>query len=155
MLANYGAKKKYLHERKGYNSRLDEIQAAILRVKLQRLDKDNELRRKVAQAYNGGINHPLIQKPYYEDTNNSVFHIYPIRCKHRNALQKYLTAQGIETLIHYPIAVHKQRAYGTYNNESYPIAEKIAEEELSLPMSPLLAENEIAHIIQTINLFDL
>ena len=155
MLANYGAKKKYEHERKGYNSRLDEIQAAILRVKLHRLDKDNALRKNVAQAYNNGINNPLIQKPYSEDTTDSVFHIYPIRCKNRNALQKYLAEAGIETLIHYPTAVHQQKAYSTYNQEKYPIAESIAEEELSLPMSSLLTDSEIAYIIKTINLFNL
>ena len=155
MLANYGAKKKYCHERKGCNSRLDEIQAAILRVKLRRLDADNELRKKIATAYNEGINNTLIQTPYMNDVTESVFHIYPIKCKQRDKLQTYLAEAGIETLIHYPNAVHKQKAYGTYEAESYPNAETIAREELSLPMSPLLTEDELAHIIKTINLFQL
>lgn len=155
MLANYGAKKKYCHERKGCNSRLDEIQAAVLRVKLRRLDADNQLRKKVAQTYNEGIDNPLIQIPYMGDIAESVFHIYPIRCKHRDQLQSYLAEAGIETLIHYPAAVHQQRAYGTYEKESYPVAEAIAQEELSLPMSPLLTEDELAYIIKTINLFQL
>lgn len=155
MLANYGAMRKYQHERKGCNSRLDEIQAAVLRVKLRRLAADNDLRRKVAQTYNEGISNPLIKIPFNGDTSESVFHIYPIRCKHREALQSYLAKAGIETLIHYPLAVHKQKAYTTYNNESYPTAEAIAREELSLPMSPLLTEDESAYIIKTINLFQL
>lgn len=155
MLANYGAQKKYQHERKGCNSRLDEIQATVLRVKLGRLDADNAARKKVADTYNTGINNPLIQLPFGGDTTESVFHIYPIRCPHRDALQRYLSEADIETLIHYPMAVHQQKAYGTYSSESYPMAESFANEELSLPMSPLLTEDELAYIIKTINLFHL
>ena len=155
MLANYGARKKYFHEKKGCNSRLDEMQAAILRVKLHRLDEDNQRRQEIARAYSEGIHNPLVKIPYDGICEESIFHVYPIRCKQRDALQTYLAEAGIETLIHYPVAVHQQKAYGYNNAESYPVAEAIAAEELSLPMSPLMTKEETEYIIEKINLFNL
>ena len=154
-LANYGAEKKYHHEVLGCNSRLDEIQAAVLRVKLQRLDEDNERRRAIAAIYSEGIHHPAVQIPYQGDTRQSVFHIYPIRTQNRLSLQQYLHEEGIDTLIHYPIAVHQQMAYQPYHLQKYPMAEALAAEELSLPMSPLLTPEEAHYIVEKINLYNL
>ena len=154
-LANYGAEKKYHHEVLGCNSRLDEIQAAVLRVKLPRLDEDNRRRRAIAAIYSAEIKNPALRIPYQGDTTESVFHIYPIRTRNREALQSYLHQEGIETLIHYPIAVHQQTAYRQFNQQIFPMAENLAAEELSLPMSPLLTPEEALYIVEKINLYNL
>ncbi len=152
-LANYGASCKYHHERHGLNSRLDEMQAALLAVKLRHLDADNARRCEVAARYSAEISSPHVLLPYGGDVADSVFHIYPVRSAHRDALAAHLAVHGIQTLIHYPVPVHHQPAYAAYARERYPLAEQIAATELSLPMSPVLTEAQITHTIQTINQF--
>lgn len=150
-LANYGSGKKYVFEYKGCNSRLDEIQAAVLNVKLAYLDEDNEKRVSIALRYIDGIKHPQIIVPEIPQNGNHVFHIFPVRCKTRDCLQKYLQTQGIQTLIHYPIPPHKQMAYREWNKKSYLISEEIHATELSLPMSPLLTTEQTDYVIEKIN----
>ncbi len=150
-LANYGSSEKYIFDFKGLNSRLDEIQAAILRVKLRHLDKDLQLRKKVAYYYIKNIKNPQIILPVISDWNSHVFHIFPIRCKERNNLQQYLRENNIQTLIHYPIPPHRQKCYKNWNHLSFPITEKIHNEELSLPMSPILTDKEIKYVVEIIN----
>lgn len=151
VLSNYGSSVKYVFQYKGINSRLDEIQAAILNHKLKRLDADNDKRRKIAKLYLEYINNPLIILPQWKTYESHVFHIFPIRCTSRDALQEYLKQNGIQTLIHYPIPPHKQEAYREWNSESYPITEKIHEEILSLPLSPIMTDTEINTLIDCLN----
>lgn len=153
-LANYGSQKKYVFKYRGRNSRLDEIQAAVLNVKLRHLDDDNEKRRSVARRYLNEISNPEIILPKVTDWDSHVFHIFPVRTKHRDALQKYLTDNGVQTLIHYPIPPHKQECYKEWNNRPYPITEQIHAEELSLPISPVLTSSEITTIISLLNSFN-
>ena len=154
-MANYGSRKKYLNEMKGLNSRMDEVQAAVLCLKLKRLDADNEARRRVAQAYNEGITNPLITLPTLpEDPMQNVWHIYPIRTPERDHLREYLSAAGIETTVHYPVPPHHQKAYSEWNDRSYPISEQIHREILSLPMSPVMEEEEIRRVIETLNSYN-
>jgi dTDP-4-amino-4,6-dideoxygalactose transaminase len=150
-LANYGSSKKYVFQYQGRNSRLDEIQAAVLNVKLKYLDEDNKLRKEVAKKYIEGIKNPKIILPIVDDLIDNVFHIFPIRIKQRNDFQKYLTDNGIQTIIHYPIPPHKQECYKEWNELSFPIAEQIHAEELSLPISPALGDEHIQYIIDVIN----
>lgn len=152
-LRNYGSVQKYRHVTKGYNRRLDEIQAAFLKLKLPYLDADNERRRRIAGEYLNGITNAEIRLPFYDGSSNHVFHLFVIRCKKRNELQSFLAQHGIETLIHYPLPVHKQPAYSDWNGLSFPVTEKIHEEVLSLPLHPALEEAEIDHIIATLNSF--
>ncbi len=154
-LANYGAARKYHHEYHGLNSRLDEMQAALLRVKLRHLDADNERRREVAARYSEEISNPHVILPYCGDTSHSVFHIYPIRCRQRDALSRHLAEAGIRTLIHYPVPVHRQPAFAACCDESFPVAESVAATELSLPVSPVLTEEQVTYTINMINLFRL
>ena len=153
-IANYGSSKKYVFKYKGRNSRLDEIQAAVLDVKLKHLDDDNNLRKQVAKKYINGINNSNIVLPIVIDWNANVFHIFPIRSSRRDELQAYLADRGIQTLIHYPIPPHKQECYSEWNSLSFPITEQIHREELSLPMSPALADEDLVKIIDTINSFE-
>ena len=150
-LANYGSQKKYVFQYCGRNSRLDEIQAAILDVKLKHLDEDVALRKEVARKYIEGIKNPKIILPKINDWNQHVFHIFPILCKQRDELQKYLEANGIGTNIHYPIPPHKQECYKEWNEISLPVTEKIHTTELSLPMSPCLTDEQIDYVIECIN----
>ena len=150
-LANYGSQKKYVFQYCGRNSRLDEIQAAILDIKLKHLDEDLKLRKAVARRYIEGIFNPKITLPAVTDWNAHVFHLFPIRCKERDALQKYLTENGIGTNIHYPIPPHKQECYREWNCLSLPVTEKIHNEELSLPMSPCLTDKQVNYVIEVIN----
>lgn len=150
-LANYGSRKKYVCEHKGLNSRLDEIQAAILNVKLKFLDEDTELRKNVARYYIHNIQHPHIELPKIVDWDAHVFHLFPIMTAHRDKLQKYLSDNGIQTLIHYPIPPHKQLCYKNLNGLSLPITEKIHNEELSLPISQIITPDEVEFIAHTIN----
>ena len=152
-IANYGSQKKYVNIYKGVNSRLDEIQAAILSVKLQRLDADNERRREIAERYNKEINNPLIILPETGNREEHVFHIYPVFCTEREKLQQHMSENGVETLIHYPIPPHKQEALKEFNRFEYPITERIHREELSLPCYPAMKECEIEKVIETINSF--
>lgn len=152
-LANYGSEEKYINKYQGLNSRLDEIQAAVLDVKLKYIDLDNEKRRKIAEKYIAGINNPKIILPQLPaNAKEHVWHLFVIRTAKREKLQKYLLENGIQTLIHYPVPPHKQKAYKYYNHLSFPITEKIHEEVLSLPMSPVM-ENEVEKVIHVINRF--
>ncbi len=152
-LANYGSSKKYVMNYCGRNSRLDEIQAAVLDVKLKYLDEDIELRRSVARYYVVNIINPKIILPNIKDWDSHVFHLFPIRCANRDALQKYLTDNGVQTLIHYPIPPHKQECYKEWNNLSFPITERIHIEELSLPMSPVMTMDDMMRVVDLLNRF--
>lgn len=150
-LANYGSNIKYISEYKGLNSRLDEIQAAVLDVKLKHLDEDTKIRKSIARYYIENINHQDIHLPLITDWDAHVFHLFPIFTKKRDELQKYLIDNGIQTNIHYPIPPHKQNCYKEWNKLSLPITEKIHHEELSLPISPVLAENEVKKVVKVLN----
>jgi dTDP-4-amino-4,6-dideoxygalactose transaminase len=150
-MRNYGSEKKYVNDIIGINSRLDELQAAFLNVKLPDLDDDNQKRREIAKRYLAEIKNVKIVLPFYDGSANHVFHLFVIRTENRNELQEYLKKKGIETLIHYPIPPHQQKALKEYNSLSFPLTEKIHREVLSLPMSPLLTEVEISYIIQVLN----
>jgi dTDP-4-amino-4,6-dideoxygalactose transaminase len=158
-LGNYGSHKKYENIYKGYNSRLDEIQAAVLRVKLKHLDDDNQKRREVAQYYIENINNENIILPTFRNSSfvisnlSHVWHLFVIRTKERDKLQKYLTENGIQTLIHYPIPPHKQKAYKEWNDLSFPITEQICKEVLSLPISPVINNDELEKMLNIINIF--
>lgn len=152
-LANYGSSKKYVFKYTGRNSRLDEIQAAILSVKLKYLDESIRRRKEVAKKYISGIKNSLIQLPKIEDWDAHVFHIFTILTKDRDKLQKYLADNDIQTLIHYPIPPHKQECYKQFNQFSLPLTERIHEQELSLPMSPTLSDIEVDEVINVINRF--
>ena len=150
-LANYGSSRKYVFKYKGRNSRLDEIQAAVLDTKLKYLDEDNLRRREVAKYYIENIKNPEIILPKVKDWDSHVFHIFSVRCKHRDELQKYLTENGVQTVIHYPIPPHKQECYKEWNNLSFPITEKIHAEELSLPIGPAISIDDIKVVTQLLN----
>lgn len=152
-LANYGSSKKYVFKYTGRNSRLDEIQAAVLDVKLKHLNEDNAIRQQVARYYIENIRHPEIILPIVKDWTAHVFHIFPVRCHRRDELQKYLADSGIQTIIHYPIPPHKQECYKEWNDLSLPITECIHNEELSLPISPVLTSEEVAKVVEVINRF--
>ena len=150
-LRNYGSLKKYVHLYKGINSRLDELQAAVLDVKLPQLNADNNRRREIARYYRNNIKNPLITLPQPYDENAHVWHIFAIRTPDRASLQKYLADNGIETNIHYPTPPHKQGAYEEWKDESYPVSEQIHREELSLPISPVMTEEEIKLVVEKLN----
>lgn len=152
-LRNYGSHEKYKNLYQGVNSRLDEIQAAMLNVKLPYLDNEILHRRKVANAYRQGINNVEIILPTIQDENAHVWHVFVVRCKHRDNLQKYLADNGVQTLIHYPIPPHKQQAYKEWNDLSYPISEQIHTEVLSLPIGPTISMSDVDKIIQLCNEF--
>lgn len=152
-LANYGSQKKYIFKYCGRNSRLDEIQAAVLDVKLKYLDEDNAFRRKVAQYYIDNIKNQLVTLPATLPMRNNVFHIFPILCTRRDELQRYLMQNGIQTLIHYPIPPHKQECYKDWNDRSYPVTEKIHQEELSIPISQVITMDESKVVVRVINSF--
>ncbi len=150
-IANYGSDKKYHHIYKGKNSRLDELQAAVLDIKLQYLDKDNQRRREIATYYRNNIKHPLIVLPTTYDEKASVWHVFVIRTSRRNELQHYLQECGIETIIHYPTPPHKQLAYSEFNSLSLPITEQIHREIISLPISPVMKQKDIDYVVKCIN----
>lgn len=153
-LANYGSSQKYVNIYKGLNSRLDEIQAAVLDIKLKYIDHENDARRAIAQRFIKEITHPEIILPEYpENEKEHVWHVFVIRTPRRDELQAYLTENGIQTLIHYPIPPHKQEAYKEWENLSFPISEKIHKEVLSLPISSVMSEEDISTIIKVINKF--
>jgi dTDP-4-amino-4,6-dideoxygalactose transaminase len=153
-VSNYGSQRKYVFKYCGRNSRLDEIQAAVLDVKLKHLDEDVAIRKEVARKYIDGIKNPAIITPIVKDWDAHVFHIFTIRCAERDRLQHYLTEQGIQTIIHYPIPPHKQECYKEWNHLSFPISEQIHAEELSLPISPVMTEEEVATVIKIVNSFN-
>lgn len=150
-LRNYGSETKYYTDYIGVNSRLDELQAAFLNVKLAHLDADNEKRRVVARKYLSQINNNKITLPFWDLSSNHVFHLFVIRTKNRAELQAYLLENGIQTVIHYPIPPHKQKALSDWNNLSFPITEQIHNEVLSFPISPVLKEEEVDFIIAVLN----
>lgn len=150
---NYGSEVKYKNEIKGVNSRLDELQAAFLNVKLPNLDADNNRRKEIAKRYLFEIKNEKIKLPFYDFSDNHVFHIFVIQCNNRYDLQDYLNSNGIQTLIHYPIPPHKQKAFQEWNDLSFPITEKIHDDVLSLPMSPVLTDQDVDEIIKVINKF--
>jgi dTDP-4-amino-4,6-dideoxygalactose transaminase len=151
-LANYGSKIKYQNLYQGLNSRLDEIQAAVLRTKLKRLDIDNLLRLEIAQNYLEKIINPSIILPKFNHHSYNG-HLFVIRHPQRDQLQKYLTENGIQTMIHYPVPPHQQKAYNTWNNLSFPITVKIHQQVLSLPIGPIMTVEEVQHVIESLNKF--
>ncbi len=149
--ANYGAIEKYHHNVKGTNSRLDEMQAAFLNVKLQYLDETNDFRRQVAEIYLSEIHNDEIILPSVAPTNEHIWHIFSVRTRERNLLQQYLKEHGINTVIHYPVPIHKQKAYQELNKENLPIATEIADTVLSLPMYYGMAQDDINYVVNTVN----
>ena len=151
-LGNYGSKVKYVNEYQGLNSRMDEIQAAFLSVKLKYLDKENERRRQIADFYIKNIKNEKIVLPSLpEKKDMHVYHVFVIRTENRDDLRRYLENNGVQALIHYPVPPHKQKAYKMWNEKCFPITEKIHREVLSLPMSPILTEKEVEKVINLIN----
>jgi len=153
-IANYGSSKKYINDVMGVNSRLDEIQAAVLNVKLKYLYHENEARQKIASYYVQEIRNEKITVPQMPiDAAEHVWHLFVVRCKKRNELQAYLEEHGIQTLIHYPVPPHLQEAYQSFNHLHFPITEKIHGQVLSLPISSLITADEMKKITETINRF--
>lgn len=153
-LANYGSQKKYVFKYRGRNSRLDDIQAAVLDVKLRHLNEDNRLRQQVAAYYYDHIKNPLISLPTRLPDENNVYHLFPILCEQRDELQRYLTEQGVQTLIHYPIPPHLQECYkGEWETASLPITERLAKQELSLPISQVMTEKDVMNVVKSVNGF--
>jgi dTDP-4-amino-4,6-dideoxygalactose transaminase len=155
-IANYGSHKKYENLYQGVNSRLDEMQAAMLRVKLAHLDSETHKRRKLALFYAQNINNSEISQPIkatetIDSLNGHVFHLYVVRTQYREKLQKQLADKGIQTLIHYPIAPHKQAAYKDWASQKLPVTEQIHEQVVSLPMSPILTESDAARVVEVVN----
>lgn len=150
-MRNYGSKVKYENEILGTNSRLDELQAAFLNVKLLHLEKENDRRRHIAKRYLDEIHNKNIQLPFWDGSMNHVFHLFVIRAKNRNGLMHYLKENGIETMIHYPIAPHKQEALKGWQKKSFPISENIHNQVLSIPLNGSLNEEEVTKIIRVLN----
>lgn len=151
-LANYGSNQKYVNTFQGLNSRLDEIQAAALDVKLKYIDAENQKRKDIARRYISEIKNPDIILPELpKDEKEHVWHLFVIRTQEREKLQNFFTENGVQTLIHYPIPPHKQGAYQEMNHLSFPITEKIHDEVLSLPISPVMTDEDVSHIIGIIN----
>lgn len=153
-IANYGSNQKYVNIYKGLNSRLDEIQAGVLDVKLKYIDQENQARRIIAKQFIAEINNPKIILPENPiDENEHVWHVFVIRCQERDKLQDYLTEKGIQTIIHYPIPPHQQEAYKELNHLKFPITEQLHKEVLSLPISSVLTKDEVIAIINAVNQF--
>ena len=152
-LANYGSHRKYVFDFKGRNSRLDEIQAAVLRIKLRYLDTDNAYRRAIAMQYVDRIRNPRLRLPSVEYCRDSVHHIFPVLCSERDELQQYLLASGVQTMIHYPIPPHRQHCYTEMSALSLPITERIHAEELSIPLNQTMTNADVETIIALLNKF--
>lgn len=152
-LANYGSNAKYVFDYQGYNSRLDEIQAAILSVKLYGLNKDNRRRKEVAKYYLDNIHHSEVILPIVNDWDAHVFHLFVIRSLRRDDLLKHLNDQGVQALIHYPVPPHKQKAYIEWNHLHLPITERIHTEVISLPISQVITDNEMKIVVDAVNSF--
>ena len=150
-LRNYGSHEKYMNIFKGVNSRLDEIQAAMLRVKLPRLDSETHQRRKIAEIYLKHIRHATVQLPRIASVEQHVWHLFVVRSSQREALQRHLFKQGVQTLIHYPIPPHEQQAYREWNSRNYPLTENLHKEVLSLPMGPTLTDYEAMRVVDAVN----
>lgn len=152
-LGNYGSHRKYIFRYKGRNSRIDEVQAAVLDVKLRHLDEDNRRRQEIANYYYDHIKNPLLRLPRRLKDEENVYHLFPVFCKQRDQLQEYLHKQGIQTQIHYPVPPHRQECFREWNNIQLPISEQIHREELSLPISPAMNQAEADIITQAVNNF--
>lgn len=152
-LRNYGSHIKYENLYKGMNSRLDEIQAGILNVKLKNLDNDTAKRQQIASYYRKYIKNPAIILPNVQEEKSHVWHLFVVRTQNRDALQKYLAQNNIQTMIHYPIAPHKQQAYAEMNHMFLPITEKIHNEVMSLPISPVMTDHEVEKVVEALNEF--
>ena len=152
-LANYGSDRKYHNLYKGVNSRLDEIQAAVLDVKLKYLDDDNIRRRQIAKYYRENIKNPKIILPKTYDENAHVWHVFAVRTTERDRFQQYLADNGVQTLIHYPTPPHQQPAYAEWNKESYPISEEIHKTIISLPISPVMTDEEVKKVEEIVNAY--
>lgn len=152
-VANYGSQKKYVFKYVGMNSRMSELDAAVLDVKLKYLDEDNAKRQELAAYYYENIKNPQIKLPAQIPNENNVYHQFPIFCERRNELQKYLADKDIGTLIHYPIPPHKQECYKEWNNRSYPITEKIHAQELSIPMNQAVTLEQAKEVVDALNSF--
>lgn len=150
-IANYGSHKKYCNLYKGVNSRLDEIQAGILDVKLKYLDKDNARRREISEYYRENIKNQKIILPIVYNENAHVWHVFAVRTEKRDEFQEYLKQNDIQTLIHYPTPPHKQEAYKEWNNLSYPITEEIHKTIISIPISPVMTDDEVKKVVEVIN----
>lgn len=156
MLRNYGERERYHHTIKGFNSRLDDLQAAILSLKLPYLDAWNDRRREIADQYRTLIKNPHVTLPLELLYGKHVYHLFAIRSRHRDRLQSHLKQRGIQTLIHYPIPIHLQQSYADLGNQrgSFPRSESHADEELSLPMFPSLTDSEVRQVCAAVNNFD-
>lgn len=152
-LANYGSQKKYVFKYVGMNSRMSELDAAVLDVKLKYLDEDNQKRQKLATYYYENIENPMITLPTRIPDENNVYHQFPVFCARRDELQEYLKASGVQTLIHYPIPPHKQECYKDWNGHSFPITEKIHEQELSIPMNQVITQEQAEEVVRILNSF--
>ena len=152
-IANYGSHVKYIHLYKGVNSRLDEIQAALLDVRLRHLEADNQRRREIAAFYREKITNPLITLPEAKDEVGHVWHLFVVRTSERDRFQKYLESEGIQTVIHYPTPPHKQPAYKEWSELSFPLSEQIHREVISLPISPVMTQEEINKVVAVVNEF--
>ena len=150
-LGNYGSAKKYVFRHQGMNSRIDELQAAALRVKLPRLDAENARRMEIARLYRRKISNPAVEVPAEAPDGENVYHIFPVFTPFRDKLRQHLADNGVQTLIHYPIPPHKQECYGGWNHMHFPITEKIHREELSLPISPVMTDTEVEEVARLIN----
>ncbi len=152
-LTNYGSRKKYYFDYKGFNSRMDEIQASVLRVKLKYIDEENDKRKKIALRYINEINNPKLLLPSPKYLENNVFHIFPVLSLERDKLKEYLFSYGVETIIHYPVPPHKQKCYQELSSLNLPVTQIIHNEELSIPLNPTLKEEQINKIIEVLNNF--
>jgi len=152
-LGNYGSSEKYVSDYKGRNSRIDELQAAFLQVKLKYLNEDNARRQRIGRRYEQEISNPLIWLPRPMGDGENVYHLFPVFSAERDALQQFLMEHGVETLVHYPVPPHRQKCYSEWNNLSLPITEQLSREELSLPMSPVLTDEEVSEVIRLVNEF--
>lgn len=155
-LGNYGSSKKYIFPYQGLNSRIDEIQAAVLKVKLRYLDEENDRRRDIAQYYLRNIHNPEVKLPCAEDNDtDNVYHIFPVLSPHRDALMHYLADYGVGTVIHYPIPPHQQACYPEWNHLQLPVTEKIHREELSLPCNQTMTDAEVETVARIVNQFEM
>ena len=152
-LANYGSDRKYHHIYKGLNSRLDEIQAAVLDVKLPYLLQDNQRRREIAKYYRENIENPQVVLPQTYDEKAHVWHVFVVRTAERDRFQKYLGDNGVQTIIHYPTPPHKQPAYAEWNHLSFPVTEQIHREIISLPISPVMTDEEVKQLVEVVNAY--
>jgi dTDP-4-amino-4,6-dideoxygalactose transaminase len=150
-LGNYGSHQKYVHDYAGRNSRIDELQAAMLDVKLKYLDTENQRRKQIASIYINKVKNPLIYIPQSE--RDCVWHIFPVFCERRDELKQYLGSHGVETQIHYPIPPHMQHCYSRWNSISLPVTERLSREELSLPCHQMMTDKDAEMIAEIINLF--